>query len=388
MLIYTSKSRLATVVFIFLLSTVLSSPASAQLDNSPFDLLFPVDSTKEDVLELRLNAFGFNKNNEFFNQIETGRTYFGYHFWPSLSYQPSKDIVLQFGTMLWQDFGRDDPVQVIPTFTFKYQWKKFEVIFGNLEGATTHGMPEPLLDFERVINRRLETGLQLKYNGDRVFADIFLDWQRMIYEGSDFQENIFHGTRLGWYAGKGDRSNLLFTLQGTVQHLGGQINAPSVTDPIITLYNIVPGFRWEQKLGDGFIHDIFIEGHYMFYANGQELEDVPWQSGWAVYPNLGFKSHIGNMTFSYWRGDQYYTPFGGPMFSGVSRLVQNKGYTESLRELLLVRLTNNIKIGENVTLVSRFTPMYDFQNNKTEFYFGLYFPLDMRFKLASGLQDK
>lgn len=366
-----------------LLGGCLASPALAQLDNRPLYTLFPLDSARTHQLDLRVNLLGFNKNNEFSNALDPGRTYFGYHFWPSLAYQPDERMGLQLGLLLWQDFGRDDPVLVVPTFTFKYHWKGFDLIFGNLEGTLAHQMPEPVFDFERLMTRRLETGLQVKYGSEQFSADIFVDWQRMIYESDLLQEDIFFGGRLGWWAARKEHFQMELTFQSTVQHLGGQINHPSVDDPILTLYNLVPGFRADWLTGGGFIHQVFAEVHYLQYLNGQPV--VPWQSGWGFYPTLGLRSELGNVMVSYWLADQYYTPYGGPMFSGVTRFEPNAGYTEDRRQLLFLRLTNNLHIGERFQLVSRFTPLYNFQENQAEYYFGLYLPLDMRFSLAKSL---
>ncbi|RZJ87100.1 MAG: hypothetical protein EOO60_12590, partial [Hymenobacter sp.] len=120
-------------------------------------------------LRLSLNAFTFFKDNEYFNDIVQGYTLFGTQLNPQLVYYPIKDLRLEAGVFLWKDFGNPQLRQVRPTFRATWTKGSQQFIFGNIRPHLNHNYIEPLLDFEQVILKPLEEGLQYRLNSKRVF---------------------------------------------------------------------------------------------------------------------------------------------------------------------------------------------------------------------------
>jgi hypothetical protein len=144
-------------------------------------------------LRLSLNAFTFFKDNEYFNDIVQGYTLFGTQLNSQLVYYPIKDLRLEAGVFLWKDFGNSQLRQVRPTFRATWTKGNQQFIFGNIRPHLNHNYIEPLLDFEQVILKPLEEGLQYRLNSKRVFLDVWVDWLRQEYPGSNYQEQIAGG---------------------------------------------------------------------------------------------------------------------------------------------------------------------------------------------------
>src|SRR5262249_28334361 len=136
---------------------------------------------------------GFGKNNEYEHTIVQGYTLFGYQFNPYLSYQISKHFRVDAGVFLQKDFGNSSYTTTAPTLSVKYQLKDFSITFGNLDGSLNHRLIEPLYDFERVLNNRLENGLQVQVIRDDLFFDTWVDWHKMIYVNDPNQEQLTAG---------------------------------------------------------------------------------------------------------------------------------------------------------------------------------------------------
>ena len=166
----------------FLIITLLIfdfSLSFGQLDNRVFEDRMKVDTVDSRKLFLGVNLLGFVKDNEYDNYrnpVITGYTLFGYQLNPYLSYHLNKHIRIDGGIFLQKDFGNSNYTQIAPTLSIKYHNRGFSVIFGNLEGSLNHRLIEPLYDFERVLNNRLENGMQVQMMRDNLFLDAWIDW--------------------------------------------------------------------------------------------------------------------------------------------------------------------------------------------------------------------
>ncbi|RYE89162.1 MAG: hypothetical protein EOO37_05500, partial [Cytophagaceae bacterium] len=132
-------------------------------------------------LYLQFKSFTFFKDNEYFNEIVEGYTLFGTQLNPQLVYYPTKDLRLEAGVFLWKDFGNPQLRQVRPTFRGTWTVGDNQLIFGNILPNLNHGYIEPLLDFERVILKPLEEGLQYRRTSKHVFLDVWVDWLKQEY---------------------------------------------------------------------------------------------------------------------------------------------------------------------------------------------------------------
>ncbi|MDW7693866.1 hypothetical protein R9C00_03835 [Flammeovirgaceae bacterium SG7u.111] len=366
---------------LFLLLLLASTSAFAQLDNQLFNYKFPVDSGRSEELHVELNSFGYFKNNEFFNQIIEGYTLFGYQFNPRLSYQPSPHVYLSVGAFFQKDFGNDDFTQIQPTFTFKYQKNNFALIFGNLEGALHHGLIEPLFDFENVIDNRLENGLQFLFDKPRWSMDLWVDWQKMIYENSPFQEEIGGGLNFHYHLLSNEGLKLDAELQYTAFHRGGQINQPGF--PILTVSNLAPGLSFEKEMNGSFVEKIGASAYYTLYSNDADSSaGFAYESGSGIYLNASANSRIFDIMLSYWLGDSYQSVMGGPLYQSQSFRPEEPNYTEQQRSLLFIRLMKNIHLGEGTDISIRLQPYLDLENDLFEHYMEFYLHSNLDFFIA------
>ena len=114
------------LLFITLL-IIAGTSGIAQLDNSAFEDRIEIDSSRQREIYFSLKTLGFFKNNEYSNDIADGFTLFGYQFNPYFSYFAGKNVRIDAGIYLQQDFGVDDFTEIAPYFSLK-------------AGATPHGL--------------------------------------------------------------------------------------------------------------------------------------------------------------------------------------------------------------------------------------------------------
>jgi len=183
--------------------------ARAQVDNRAFTEpepgrknweILPITEAMEGIdahvepqagnVKLAVRAFTFFKDNEYFNKIVDGYTLFGTQLNLQLVYYPTEGLRLEAGVFLWKDFGNPVLQQVRPTYRATWTVNKHQFILGNILPNLSHNYIEPLFNFERVMLKPLEEGLQYRYLGNRLFLDVWVDWLRQQYRYSNYQEEI------------------------------------------------------------------------------------------------------------------------------------------------------------------------------------------------------
>ncbi|MEO1052855.1 MAG: hypothetical protein AAFX87_19630 [Bacteroidota bacterium] len=348
------------------------SNLKAQLNNSFFEdryLIEPADSNK---LFLGLNVLGFNKNNEYFNDIADGFTLFGYQFSPYISYRPLKNVRIDAGAYFQKDFGNDGFTEIAPLFTLKVEFDHLSLVFGNLESSLNHRLIEPLYDFERVLNDRLENGLQVLINRDNLFLDAWIDWELMITKGDPNQEEVSGGLSLVYDLYKKNNLTIQLPFQFVAFHRGGQID--SNPGPLVTLTNFALGGTVKLKRpGNGFVKEVRFDNYYVYYRDFSSVLLQPFLDGNGLYFNVNILGKKGiEIMGSYWRGNEFISFQGGQLYPSVSSTFKNPDAIEPTRELFILRFMHNIKVADNLYVSSRIEPYYDFRNEVVEFSHGLY----------------
>ncbi|MFD1185430.1 hypothetical protein [Pontibacter rugosus] len=344
---------------------------------------------KDNANEIRINirALGFLKNNEYFNKIADGYTLFGYQLNPSLSYQPTENIKIETGVLLWKDFGASGYQNIAPTFTIKLQREKWALLFGTLEGNLNHGYIEPLYDFERLITHRLENGIQYKLNTQRVRLDSWIDWANMIYEGDNEQELINGGAALNILLlaqeGRGNLADSLYLwlpVQFTAQHKGGQIDASDL--PLTTVANAAIGLELEKKYERKVLHSLYTKNYIVGFKDFSNEYQLPYKQGYGLYLNVGIYTKYQDVMLSYWRGNGYITELGGQLYQSASTAFKYPDYREKEREILILRFMKDIELIEDLNLTLRLEPLVDFNNPKLEFSSAFYLSFNTDFFVA------
>lgn len=356
----------------------LAGDCSAQLDNSAFYLepTAPLDTVGS--LGLRLNALGYNRNNEYFHPFEIGRTWFGYQVFPEMAYQLHEDVQVFGGIYFRQDFGNEAVEQVQPLFRVQASFDSLLFVFGNIYGNVQHRLPEPMFAFERLIFDRQEEGVQLLWKKNGWDADAWLDWQTMIYPGDDKQEEIWAGLTLfkmlksgPYYAEPG--------LGFTIFHEGGQIDS---TDRPLRLF--LSSFL-QAKFGRTFaskrLHALEFTYQWLHFDDiwaGEQV--VQFEHGLGHFFTLYANSKWGGFMLNYYRSFSYFTQFGSGIYSAEG--LNGGEIVFPSRELLFFRTLADIHFGDHATLTLRFEPYYDFTRSRFEFSNSLYFSVREFWKLG------
>ena len=323
-------------------------------------------------LRLSLRSFTFFKDNEYFNDIVEGYTLFGTQLNPQLVYYPIKDLRLEAGVFLWKDFGNSRLQQVRPTYRATWTHGNSQFIFGNIKANLNHGYIEPLLDFERVMLKPLEEGLQYRLNTKRVFLDAWVDWLKQEYPGVAYQEQIAGGLSSSFRL-TGDNSpvQLSVPVQFTARHFGGQID--TLHAPVQTLLNYASGVVARVPLHGRTLQAVRLNAYgVLFDDHSFSNFRLPFQSGKALYVNGTFETRYVDLMLSYWQGHQFYAPLGGNYYQSVASRYGTPGFTDAERRLLLVRLLRDFRISDAAAITVRVEPVYDFNKQLLDFSFGVY----------------
>lgn len=358
---------------------IIAVHVSAQLNNAAFDWSRHVEPADSGVFAFGVNTLGFTKNNEYFNKIADGYTLFGYQLNPYLSYQPFANARFDVGVYVQKDFGINRYEAIQPTYSFKYKKHDAYLIFGTLDGATSHRLVEPLYDFEKVLVDRLENGMQVVLEKDRIFIDGWVDWQNMIYKGDDEQEEVTGGVSLDYKILNKENTTISIPLQGVVFHRGGQFD--DNPNPLVTLWNSAAGINIVKR-STGRLQSFKFASYYLYYKDFSFEKRGIYEDGSGVYLNIEAKTNF-NMEFmaSYWRGHEFVSVMGGQLYPSVSSTFKKPNHLENIRELLILRVFHKIKIANNLELSTRFEPFYDLGNGKFEFSHGFYLNYTTNFKI-------
>lgn len=352
-----------------------------QLDNRVFEDRMKMDEADSSKLFLGINLLGFGKDNEYdysTDPVITGYTLFGYQLNPYLSYHITRNIRVDAGVYLQKDFGNSKYSTISPTLSVKYRHRNFSLIFGNLEGSLNHRLIEPLYDFERVLNNRLENGLQAQIIRDDLFFDAWVDWRKMIYPNDPGQEQFTTGLNVSKRIFTLGRTQLFLPIQGVINHHGGQINF-SYSGPIQTLFNSAVGLEVRHP-STGVIRETRLNGFYVYYKTLTNPLIQPFKDGSGAYFNATLSTKYGlDIMGSYWQGHEFVTIEGGKIYPSVS--VDNYTHQQHVMKLVILRLLYNIQIMDGLTATARLEPNYDIPVHNFQYSYGIYLNFRDRFFL-------
>ena len=369
--ITTREKPLQWCFLILLFIPFLSEESFGQLNNQPFYLPPTYQAEKKNDIYINLTTLGFTKNNEYFDKIADGYTLFGYQVMPELVFFPAEQVSITAGLFAWKDFGNTKYSQIAPTFTVDIGWKSLRLLFGTLRGNLEHQLIEPIYDFERIMTDRIENGVQVIYNKDRFLADLWINWEDMLYEGDPDQEELSGGLVMKYRLLQNERFDLEIPFQILGMHRGGQIDASPL--PLKTVFNTTIGLTGYLKFPESsFFHGIKTDDYLVLYDDLSFEKRDAYREGYAVYLNLALKTKLFDLMVSYWNGDKYITNHGGDLYNSRSTTFKHPDYLEPNRELLIFRLLQDMYILDNLCISARLEPYYNFVTKKFNFSHGLY----------------
>jgi hypothetical protein len=360
-------------ILIFFMS-IAPAMCYSQLDNSSFYDQMSIEEADSNKLYLALNILGFGKNNEYSETTVEGYTLFGYQVNPFLSYQISGSLRIDAGVYAQKDFGNNDYTEILPTFSIKYKHRDLSVILGTLEGSLNHRLIEPLYDFEGVITRRIENGIQTLLITEDLFLDVWVDWQNMIYQNDPEQEEFFGGLS---FAKKINSGGLTFNfpLQTTVYHRGGQIDANP--NPVLTFINGAAGIEFNTNSTSVW----GVKSYFVMHTSSSG--ELPYKTGSGIFVNPYLKTKFGlTLMGSLWSGNEYLTRSGGVLYPSISAYVPSA--VDETRTWIMLRALYEINLVNGATLSLRAEPFYDTFSKKLEYSYGLYINVNTRFFLTNA----
>lgn len=363
-----------------------SGKAFSQLNNTMISDQLVLEKSDSNTVGLSLGAFSYMRNTEYFNDIELGRTLFGYQLTPAVYIQPNQHVKMQAGVFLKHDFGGKNPyTTVLPTFTVKMKTEKGnEFIFGTLEGALSHRLIEPMFDINSAIENRIENGFQFKKENATGYYDIWINWEQYIERGSPYKEQFVAGYNLSPYLFKTEAgSSLELSTQFTAFHRGGQIDTDSSN--MAMLLNGAIGLV-ATKTFKGTIKEIKADFHGVHSVENTSSGLYPFKNGYGVYTNLSVSTANFTGMLSYWSGNKYVARKGTAIYQSVS--LDKPGLTQPNRQLLFLRFMYQKEIYPKLFLVARAEPVYEIKNSILDYSYSLYITYRQQIGLGKLLKVK
>lgn len=269
-------------------------------------------SSDSSALHLTIDNYNFLWNNEFFGPVVKGYTLIGYNLQPALEYHFTTSIKAKAGIRLTKYSGLDKFSDCVPVYSVTWHTDNLAVTMGTIDGASFHRMPDPIMDRERQLVNNYENGMQIVYNTDRLFADVWVDWQDFIFFGDNKKEKIFGGFSLDWNALESSRVKLDLPASMCIYHMGGQIDTDDSTHMKL-LYNMSAGLRLSVK-GDGFVDCMSAESQVLGFMDNSPTPESLYNDGWGVLSELKLGHGKSYVSAGYWYADKFLSTQGNKMY--------------------------------------------------------------------------
>lgn len=364
---------------ILLLSVLFFSQLYPQW--SPDALMTKPALSSRDSSRLTIGAdiTGFFKNNEYFSPIAKGETFPGIKIQPRVAYQVDSRLRAEVG-MTGLYYSGDQQKEGTYVFNgifarLQYDIKpNFHFIFGNYYGGVNHRLIEPLYDWEREFTMKPESGLQLIYEDKKYFADVWLNWQRMIQKGDSVPEILTFGLSASALLTRpGSRLRLSVPLQLVIHHQGGQIDVSE--EEMIVAGNLVTGLCAEYDVGSRFVKSAGMSLYVVGYYDKLPDNSVrPYTSGWGVYPVVTVDASPFRFMAGYWQARKFYSFEGGPLFASFNPDYPDK--TLPTRSLLNLKASYSQQLHPMFALGGQVEAYSDLRSGKTDYSFGVYVRLN------------
>ena len=360
---------------------LLAVSLNAQVNNNYlYNRIRPSDSLTNEV-HLNFYNFNFVRNYEYNGRFHDGYTLYGTQVEPRLVYYAHPNLAITAGAYLRKDFGTEGVYDAKPLFNLKYSKNDLTLVFGDLEGNIQHNYIEPLYNFERKITTPIAYGTQLLIEKEKVKLDAWISWQKMIYKGDAAKEEIVGGFTTAFTVFKNNDWQLAIPAQTLLFHAGGQIDVLSNT-PISTLFNGATGFTLSKNTGY-YIKQVYTNNYVAAYKDFSPTKVRAYQGGFGLWLNAGMDTRWGNLAASYWKGNNFITIKGMPLYASVSETRDDYGFTQSHQDILMLRYIYQKELLPNLYLDVRFEPHFNLNqpDKKLQFNHSFFLTYKERFKL-------
>ncbi|MBN2166620.1 MAG: hypothetical protein JW717_10115 [Marinilabiliaceae bacterium] len=363
------------LIFFFTISLVSFSQV-----NFDYQYLYPeFNRDHSEQLYLNIENHSFLRNNEFFGSYIEGYTLAGYDFKPSLFYYFNSKVRLQTGIHFKKYHGQSydsDPNFFVTIHAVLVD--SFHIIIGTLKGSVEHQMPEPLYDNELLFTDPQENGIQLLYNNNWMYGDLWIDWQQFIERGDTIPEILTFGLSTKFnLLSFGNSSKLILPFQTTIFHRGGQIS--NFDEPMLSLNNGASGLIFENRYETAFIRKTTVNAYFLWY---HEMTNAwkHFKDGWALYPSVSVENTSVQLMAGYFHGHNYASPKGSYLFQSVSNF--NDSVYSLKRDLIIAKLAYNTKLAKYVNFAVTIEGYYDVTISQFDYSYGVSIFANPRFFLS------
>jgi hypothetical protein len=367
---------------IALLSGLLLSTFSySQVDNSFFSRVDSSAYYAGKRFQLQLDHLSFARNTEYRSKITRGRTLLGYQLETNLRYRINDFAYVKGGLWLKRDFGGDGFHQIQPLFALHVKKKNTEVIFGNLLGTTDHNLIDPLLNPETVISDRLESGIQLKHTASKLQLDVWVDWQKMIYKNSPFQEQFVAGYNANFDLLKKEGIVISLVSQSVAFHRGGEIDATLSRN--VSQYNFNNGIKLNFLPKKGVMKSFEIRADFTNYEDKSTITEDTYIDGLGQLVSVKADFNQMRFTLQYWDSHQYQSSRGDQIYHSVSR-INPILHTSNYRKMLMLRGAYEKQIADQLSFLFRAQLIHDVHEQTQDVVLDLFF----RWRFSHDFDEK
>ncbi|MBP3253754.1 MAG: hypothetical protein J6M30_04540 [Bacteroidales bacterium] len=326
-----------------------------------------IDAKDKNTLSFNVSVQSFYKNNEYKRKIAYGYTLGGMRIIPHLQYQPLNNLTVSIGGNFLRYWGADRYGQYsfvsVPYYSdthtqnqlhrhpyMQINWQinpKLNLIMGNLVNSHCHYLPVPLYNKELVYSADAEEGIQLLYQSNYWFNDVWLNWQNFNFVNDIDREAFVLGLSGGVHSLiEQKKYSYAFNYSLMWQHHGGELDTIS----------FLPLDHWiNGRLGGSFsLHnigrqssDIVLSFDYLFC---KALKNDTWyfSSGHALFPTIAYENKKYGITVGYYDSKDMATLFGTNFFANIAQREANVTYPHN--RMLYGAFNYNINLDKSTDL--------------------------------------
>jgi hypothetical protein len=368
-----------------ILFTLCLSVARAQHISGAMQSINPVNPADSNSISLSYSTLSYFRDYEYFkDNIQTGYTYFGTWHYPRLVLQPVKWLKLEAGALVEKEFGEKVPPPAKVMFSLQFIQKNLRILFGALESNQSHHLIEPLMGYDRIIERPVEEGFQIKFNTKKLESEIWLDWQLRQTVNSNYPEELTGGLSMAYRLTEpGKPWQVKLPLQVIMPHKGGQLDTNHTT--VTTVMNSAAGVaaEWNNPGKSGGLKQVKLESYFAGYQHFHKSNLYPFNKGHGYLVNVLLKSKIDiGFLATYWKGSNYIAPLGAPLYQSISSISGQSNYIKPERNLLFLNLFYDRELFPHFFVDARVSPYIDLDKGFMEHSFLILFSYKNNFKIG------
>lgn len=370
---------------LFIICIFYSFSSNSQHISGAMQFINPVKAGDSNSISISYSTLSYFRDYEFSkSRIQTGYTNFGTWHYPRLAIQPNKWLRIEAGALLQKDFGDRNPQRAEAMFSLQIMQKNFRILFGAIESNLSHRLIEPIMSYDRISDRPVEEGFQVKYEKNRISADVWLDWELRQKVNADYPEELTGGLSFAYRFSKpGNPWQISLPLQAILPHKGGQLD--TTQSIVTTVLNAAGGLSatWTNPKANAPVSQFRMDGYVTGYKHFHASNLYPFESGHGLLANVFIKSKPGiGFLATWWKGSTYIAPFGAPLYQSVSAIHGRENYTERERQLLFLNFIFEKELFENFFVDARVSPYFDLENGFMEHSFLIFLSYRNNFRIG------